>query len=62
MSPGKNKFDTAFFLGIDIADPAVAVVEVMPESASEMVDAISEGDESVEGELSNLMTDKPDTY
>ncbi len=43
-------------------DVAVAVVEVMPESASEMVDAISEGDESVEGELSNLMTDKPDTY
>lgn len=40
-------------------DVAVAVVEVMPESASEMLDAISEGDESVEGEFVNSMTDKP---
>ena len=41
-------------------DVAVAVVEAIPESASEVVDAISAGDESAEGELMNPMTDKPD--
>lgn len=41
-------------------DVAVAVVEAIPESASEVVDAISKGDESEDGEIMNLMTERPD--
>lgn len=38
---------------------AVAVVEAVPESASEVVDAISQGDESTEGEWINSVDHKP---
>ena len=38
---------------------AVAVVEAIPESASEVVDAISQGDESTEGEWINSVDHKP---
>ena len=38
---------------------AVAVVEAVPESASEVVDAISQGDESAEGEWINSVDHKP---
>ncbi len=40
-------------------DVAVAVVEVIPESASKVVDAISEGVESVDEEWMTCMSDKP---
>jgi MFS family permease len=40
-------------------DVAVAVVEVIPESASSLVDAMSEGDESVDKEWMTSMSDKP---
>lgn len=40
-------------------DVAVAVVEVIPESASSLVDAMSEGDESVDKEWMTSMNDKP---
>ncbi|MFT7261686.1 MAG: MFS family permease [Glaciecola sp.] len=38
---------------------AVAVVEMIPESASKLVDAMSEGDESVDEEWMTSMKDKP---
>jgi len=44
-----------------VMDMAVAVVEVIPAAASELVDAISEGAASVEGEWMNIMDDKPDS-
>ena len=40
-------------------DVAVAVVEKIPGSASEVVDAISKGDESKEGEWVNSVDGKP---
>lgn len=40
-------------------DVAAAVVGVIPESASEVVDAISQGKESKEGEWMNAVEDKP---
>ena len=38
---------------------AVAIVELIPESASRLVDAMSEGDESVDEEWMTSMEDKP---
>ncbi|WP_299083952.1 MFS transporter [uncultured Paraglaciecola sp.] len=43
-------------------DVAVAVVEVLPESASKVVDAMSEGDESVDEEWMTAMSDKPKVF
>jgi hypothetical protein len=40
-------------------DVAVAIVEVIPGSASKLVDAMSEGDESVDEEWMTSMKDKP---
>jgi MFS family permease len=40
-------------------DIAVAVLEVIPDSASEIVDAISAGEEAESGEWMNLLKDKP---
>jgi MFS family permease len=40
-------------------DVAVAIVELIPESASRLVDAMSEGDESVDEEWMTSMEDKP---
>ncbi|WP_271274502.1 MFS transporter [Aliamphritea hakodatensis] len=41
-------------------DVAAAVVEVLPESASDIVDAISAGDESVDGEWAQSIDDGPE--
>ncbi|MGB0468338.1 MAG: MFS transporter [Pontibacterium sp.] len=46
----------------DAMDVAVAVVEVIPESASEVVNAISQGDEAKEGEWVESVDDKPEDY
>jgi MFS family permease len=44
-----------------VMDVAVAVVEAIPTAASELVDAISEGAASVEGEWVNNMEEKPES-
>ena len=41
-------------------DIAGAVVEAMPECASEVIDEISKGDESVDNELMVSLDDRPD--
>lgn len=45
-----------------VEDVAAAVVESLPEAASDVVDAISKGDEATEGEWVNNIDDRPEDF